>query len=279
MSLEAAAQLPPALRAALRALLTALADDELLLGHRDSEWTGHAPILEEDIAFSNLAQDEMGHALAWYTLAAARELGAPDPDQAAFFRSVDEFRNAILVELPRGDWAFTIVRQYLFDAAEQVRYAALAGSAYLPIAYTAVTLRREETYHLMHSRGWLQRLGDATEESHRRMQAALDAAWPYARGLFEPLEDERTLVAANLKPPEDTLRDEWLAQVRPILEGATLIIPDIDLPGLARRPRSVAQASGDLPGFGGRSGKHTAHLADLLSDMQRVVRLEPEATW
>lgn len=260
MSIESAAQVAAPLRDALREFLTALADDELLLGHRDSEWTGHAPILEEDIAFSNLAQDEMGHALAWYTL--ARELGAPDPDQAAFSRSADEFRNATLVELPKGDWAFTIVRQYLFDAGEQARYAALAHSAYRPIADTAAKLRREETYHLMHSRGWLQRLGDATEESHRRMQAALEMAWPHALGLFEPIAGEAALVAANIKPAEDTLRDEWLAQVKPILEAATLVIPD------------AAPIAG-----GGRAGRHTFHLIDLLSDMQKVARLEPEATW
>ena len=117
----------PALLSALRDYLIALADDELLLGHRDSEWTGHAPILEEDIAFSNLAQDELGHALTWYTL--AHQIGAPEPDRLAFLRDAGEFRNATLVELPRGDWAFTVVRQYLFDAAEHVRYAALASSA------------------------------------------------------------------------------------------------------------------------------------------------------
>ncbi len=262
MSLESAAQVTPSLRDALREYLTALADDELLIGHRDSEWTGHAPILEEDIAFSNLAQDEMGHALVWYTLAAARELGAPEPDQAAFFRPASEFRNATLVELPKGDWAFTIVRQYLFDAAEQVRYAALAESAYQPMADAAAKLRREETYHLMHSRGWLQRLGDATEESHHRMQAALDAAWPHALGLFEPTGREALLLEAGIKPGEESLRTQWLAQVRPILEGATLEIP------------TAAPMRG-----GGRSGKHTAHLVDLLNDMQKVARLEPEATW
>ena len=260
MSIESAAHVPLPLRDALREFLTAMADDELLLGHRDSEWTGHAPILEEDIAFSNLAQDEMGHALIWYTR--ARELGASDPDRAAFFRTADAFRNATLVELPKGDWAFTIVRRYLFDASEQVRYAALTDSAYQPIADAVAKLRREETYHLMHSRGWLQRLGDATEESHRRMQAALDAVWPYALGLFEPVEGEATLVAANIKPAEERLRDQWLTQVRSIFEPATLVIPD------------AAHMAG-----GGRLGRHTEHLADLLNEMQKVARLEPEATW
>ncbi len=260
MRIDSPGQVSSPLRQALRDYLIALADDELLLGHRDSEWTGHAPILEEDIAFSNLAQDEMGHALAWYTL--ARELGALDPDRAAFFREADEFRNATLVELPKGDWAFTIVRQYLFDAAEQVRYAALADSAYRPVVDVVAKLRREETYHLMHSRGWVQRLGDATEESHRRMQAALDLAWPHALGLFEPMVDEQLLFEAGVKPAEESLRERWLSDVRPILEAATLVIPD--------QARMVD---------GGRVGRHTEHLHNLLSDMQKVVRLEPEATW
>ena len=245
---------------ALRAYLIALGDDELLLGHRDAEWTGHAPIIEEDIAFSNLAQDELGHALTWYTL--AHEAGGPDPDRLAFFRGEGEFRNATLVELPRGDWAFTVLRQYLFDAAEQVRYAALRQSAWRPIADAAAKLIGEERYHILHSRGWVQRLGDATEESRRRMQAALELAWPHALGLFEPTDGERALVAQGVKPAEEALCDQWFTQVKPVLEGATLRVPD------------EAQAA-----TGGRAGRHTAHLAALLSEMQTVARLEPEAVW
>ncbi len=250
----------PALRSALRDYLIALADDELLLGHRDSEWTGHAPILEEDIAFSNLAQDELGHALTWYTL--AHQLGSPEPDRLAFLRDAGEFRNATLVELPRGDWAFTVVRQYLFDAAEQVRHAALAASAYAPIADAVAKLRSEETYHLMHSRGWLQRLGDATDESHRRMQAALDLAWPHALGLFEAMSAEGLLIAERIKPAEETLREEWLVHIQPVLGTATLSMP-----------------ANVEPAPGGRNGQHTQHLAALLAEMQKVARLEPEAIW
>lgn len=260
MKIDSADQLPPHLREGLISHLVALADDELLLGHRDSEWTGHAPILEEDIAFSNLAQDEMGHALTWYTL--AHELGAPDPDRNAFFRSAQDFRNATLVELPKGDWAFTIVRQYLFDAAEQVRYAALGDSAYRPVADVIAKLRSEENYHLMHSRGWVQRLGDATEESHRRMQAALDLAWPHALGLFEASQGEEALVAAGIKLAERALQDQWETKVGEVLAGATLAVPD-----------RVA------PAEGGRAGIHTEHLAHLLREMQVVARSLPQATW
>ncbi len=258
--MDSAGQVTDPLRTALRDYLTAMADDELLLGHRDSEWTGHAPILEEDIAFSNLAQDEMGHALAWYSL--AHELGAPEPDRTAFFRGPNEFRNAILVELPKGDWAFTIVRQYLFDAAEQVRYAALTHSAYRPIADAVAKLRNEEAYHLMHSRGWVKRLGDATEESHRRMQDALDASWSHALGLFEPMEGDDLLTGNGIKPSEVSLREQWVAQVKPTLESATLAIP------------ASAQTAN-----GGRSGKHTEHLTALLSEMQVVARSEADAKW
>jgi len=245
---------------ALRAYLIALGDDELLLGHRDSEWTGHAPILEEDIAFSNLAQDELGHALTWYTL--AHEAGGPDPDRLAFFRDAGEFRNSTLVELPRGDWAFTVLRQYLFDAAEQVRYTALRESAWRPIANAAAKLIGEERYHILHSRGWVQRLGDATGESRRRMQAALNLVWPHALGLFEPSDGEHTLIAQGVKPAEAALCEQWLAQVKSVLEGATLRAPD-------EAPAAT----------GGRAGRHTAHLATLLSEMQTVARLEPGAIW
>lgn len=256
---EAREALPDPLREALGAFLTALADDEVLLGHRDSEWVGHAPILEADIAMASIAQDEIGHAVLWYTL--LQELGWPDPDRMAYFRDPPEFRNATLVELPRGDWAFTVVRQFLFDYAEKVRLEALMASAYPPLAEAATKVRREETYHLMHSRAWVLRLGDATEESHRRMQAALDLAWPHALGLFEPLPQEALLVEAGVKPPEAELQSRWEAEVRPVLEAATLRVPT------------------GAPVYGGRVGRHTAHLSDLLADFQKVARSGLGETW
>src|SRR5215471_16608308 len=141
---------------ALPTYLLALADDELLLGHRDSEWTGHAPILEEDIAFANLAQDEIGHAALWYGL--LRNLDGSDPDRLIFFREPGAFRNAQLVELPKGDWAFSMLRQYLFDAAESVRLPLLAVSTHRPLAEAAAKIRPEELYHLRHTQAWIQRL-------------------------------------------------------------------------------------------------------------------------
>ncbi len=252
-------RMPEPLREAVGNLLLAMADEEVLIGHRDSEWVGHAPILEADIAIASIAQDEIGHAILWYSL--LQELGWPDPDRMAYFRDPPEFRNATLVELPRGDWAFTVVRQFLFDFAEKVRLEALMGSAWTPLAEAAAKVRREETYHLMHSRAWIARLGDATEESHQRMQAALDLAWPHALGLFEPAPGEALRVAEGIQPPEAELRARWEAEVRPILEAASLVIPQAE------------------PIYGGRAGRHTEHLASLLADFQLVARSGLGETW
>lgn len=241
----------------LKTQLLSFADDEFLLGHRDSEWTGHAPLLEEDIAFSNLAQDELGHALIWYTIL-HEHLNQPSPDRLAFWRNAGEFRNATFVELPRGDWAFTIVRQYLFDVYEQVRNEALAHCGYAPIEEAVAKISREEIYHRLHSQSWVSRLGGATEESHRRMQTALDELWPHALGLFEPLTD-----APDYSAVLPQLQTTWLDRVTSILTQATLTVPtDI------------------TPAYGGRSGQHTSHLTDLLNDLQKVAHTEsPEAIW
>ena len=167
--MDAVLETPDALndrtRTALIDLLYRLADDELIIGHRDSEWTGLGPILEADIAFSSMAQDEMGHALAYYHLLS--ELGEGDPDTLAFGRSPEQFRCASLVSLPKADWGFSVLRQFLYDTAECVRLSALAHSAYRPLAHLARKLQSEEKYHLMHGRMWVLRLGDATDERGR----------------------------------------------------------------------------------------------------------------
>lgn len=242
---------------ALIARLLAFADDEFLLGHRDAEWTGHAPLLEEDIAFSNIAQDEMGHALLWYTIL-HEYLDQSTPNRLAFWRNASEFRNAMLVELPKGDWATTIVRQYLFDVYEQTRNAALAHCGYVPIEDAVAKISREEVYHLMHSKGWILRLGDATEESHRRMQDALDQLWPHALGLFEPIVED-----ADFSADLGRIQAAWLDAITPVLTQATLSIPT--------ESASVV---------GGRTGQHTAHLNNLLNDLQKVASLEaPDVIW
>lgn len=248
------------LRNALTERLLAMADDEIILAHRNSEWAGHGPILEEDIAFANIALDELGHASIWYGLRG--ELTGEETDRLIFFRNPGQYRNAQLVELPKGDWAFSMVRQYLFDAAENVWLKHLAASSYRPLAEAAAKIATEEAYHLRHTGLWLRRLGLGTGESHTRTQAALDSLWPYARQLFEPLPDDTILFDAGIIPDVALLRREWEGWVRPILAECSLVIPDEAMP---RRhiPRT----------------EHTEYLVALLSEMQSVARLDPEAEW
>lgn len=247
-------------------LLTALADDELILGHRDSEWTGHAPILEEDIAFSNIAQDEIGHSLIWYHLLEA--LTGQKPDHAAFLRPARDFRCSRFVSYPKGDFAYTVVRQYLFDEAEQIRLASFNESSYEPLRQAAAKILPEEAYHLLHTRGLVERLGKATAESQRRMQAAVDAAFPQALGLFEGLSSEEALVNAGVFPGHRELQRRWSERVVPVLTAAKLA-PPVDAAG-----RIVS-----VPDLGGRIGAHTPYLLEAVSDLQRVYVSEPGAAW
>jgi len=249
----------PELKQALCDKLLALADDELILAHRNSEWTGHGPILEEDIAFANISQDELGHATLWYGL--LQELTGDDPDRLVFFRDACAYRNVQLVELPKGDWAFSMLRQFLFDTAELVSLSHLTGSTYAPIADAAAKIRQEEIYHLRHTRLWVKRLGLGTAESNGRMQAALDVLWPYAQQLFVPLPQDRLLVEAGYAPQAAALRQEWESIVRPHLETAGLRIPQ-----------------DETPPANGRD-EHTDHLVALLAEMQQVARYDPEAEW
>ena len=246
-------------KSALREKVLAMADDELILGHRNSEWTGHAPILEEDIAFANIAQDEMGHAQLWYQI--GRDLGGANPDRLVFFRAAADYRNVRLVELPKGDWAFSMVRQYLFDAMELIRSARLLESGYRPLAEAAGKVRQEELYHYRHTHAWMQRLGLGTAESHRRTQQALDALWPYAAQLFAPLPEEHLLVAAEMVPDPAALSQAWRQMVVPFLQEAGLVVPD----GAGAEPAGREQ--------------HTSHLAALLAELQEVARLYPRAEW
>ncbi|HET8679607.1 MAG TPA: 1,2-phenylacetyl-CoA epoxidase subunit PaaC [bacterium] len=243
---------------AVAARVLALADDELILAHRDSEWTGHAPILEEDIGLANIAQDELGHAGLWYGVYAS--LTGQDPDRMVFFREANGWRCVQLVELPKGDWAFTMLRQYLFDAYEHVLLGRLAESLHEGVASAAAKIRREELYHFRHTSAWVKRLGLGTRESHNRTQDALDALWPYTAQLFATAGGDEDLAALGYAPPPAELADGWNALVRPHLEASSLGVPDG--PGLAL-PRE----------------QHTPYLAGLLIEMQRVARLDPEAVW
>lgn len=254
------ATLNPVVAAALAERLLAMADDELILAHRNSEWTGHSPILEEDIAFSNIALDEMGHAAIWYGL--REQLTNEDPDRLVFFRDAGDYRNVQMVELPKGDWAFSMLRQYLFDAAERVSLAHLTAGSYRPLAEAAAKIQTEEIYHLRHTGLWLRRLGLGTEESHGRMQAALDVLWPYARQLFVRLPGDEVLFDNGIFPDMALLQREWEDAVRPYLTECELTIPEVALP---RR---------DIP-----RTEHTESLMALLAEMQAVARTDPMAKW
>ncbi len=248
--------LDPYLKEALIRKLTALADDEVVLAQRLSEWVGHAPILEEDIAIANLAQDELGHAKLYLEL--RRELDGSDPDELVFLRDPLDYQNAVLVELPKGDWAFTMVRQYLFDAYEHLWLQGASRSGYPPLAEVAGRILKEERFHLKHSSLWVERLALGTEESHRRAQEALDLLFPYARQLFCPLEEEGALVEAGILPDLRALEGPYLEEVESFLKGVGLRVPE----------------GGYVP----KSRKeHTEYLWSLLAEMQSVARWDREA--
>lgn len=253
-------QVSPAVRAAVLDLVYRLADDSVVLGHRNSEWTGLGPILEEDIAFSSMAQDKMGHAQALFTL--LHELGEPEPDANAFLRTTEQYRCCELVALPRGDWAFSLVRQFHFAEADRIRFELLSTSSYTPLAHLARKLHGELKYHVMHGRMWMTRFGKGTAEGRERIQAAINVAYPYALGLFEPTSQDEAIASNGIGPSESTVREQWQGEVEKVLGEAGLTLP-----------------KNAKPVFGGRIGRHGKDLADMLESMQRVYRIDPNAKW
>ena len=248
-------------RDALAELLLAMADDEFVLGFWDSEWTGIAPILEEDVAMSSVSQDEIGHAKALYELLA--ELTGEDADRIAFGRPADAYRHAALMNHARTDWAFSIARRFLYEHADAVRLESLAGSAYQPLADLAVKMRREETYHLLHFDLWLRRLAEGGEDSHARLADAIRALWSDAQAVFAPLAGEACLVAARILPESlEALRSRWLERVTERLKAAHLPVP----------------AATDRPGAEGRT-QRTDEFAWLHGEFTMVSGSEADATW
>ena len=239
-----------------------LADDRLVLGHRLSEWCGHAPILEEDIALANTALDLIGQASALLKLAGEIEGKGRTDDALAYFRDAIEFRNVQLVELPNGDFAVTIVRQFLFDAWDVLLLERLVASSNATLAGIAAKALKEAKYHLRHSAEWVRMLGDGTAESHDRAQRAVDALWPYAGELFMADAIDQQAVASALGVDVETFRPAWLETVERVLGEATLTRP----------------ADGFAP-RGGRTGRHTEHLGRMLADMQSLARAHPGAAW
>jgi ring-1,2-phenylacetyl-CoA epoxidase subunit PaaC len=242
--------------------LLRLGDDRLVLGHRLSEWCGHGPVLEEDIALANLALDLLGHASMFLRLAGRLEGRGRDEDALAYWRDEHEFRNLQLCELPKGDFAFTLMRQLLFDAWSLQLLDALTRSSHAELAAIAAKALKETRYHLRHSSGWVLRLGDGTPESHARAQAALDELWPWTGELSYQNEVDAALQAEGIVPQLEPLRTPWEVLLRDILTRATLTIP----PG---PPRMT----------GGRFGRHSEHLGHLLAELQIVARSHPGAKW
>jgi ring-1,2-phenylacetyl-CoA epoxidase subunit PaaC len=274
----------------LVSLLTALADDELVLGHRHSEWTGFAPHLEEDVAFSSIAQDEIGHAAAYYSLIG--EVTGDDPDELALGRDVSDYRNAILCERPNDEWAYTLVRHWLYDHADALRLEALEGSADANLAALATKIRREERYHLIHADSWMKRIARGPVEGRTKLADAVGKAFPETLGLFEPFENEEAIVKEGWLPvPSDESRARFLGEMRTALDE--LGLPTEIHAHAAAKAEFVASSSGDLisddegdaaPGatsdaLGGRKGRHTADLEQLWTEMTTQYRSNPGATW
>jgi ring-1,2-phenylacetyl-CoA epoxidase subunit PaaC len=247
---------------AIKELLYKIADDQLILGHRNSEWTGFGPLLEEDIAFSSMAQDKVGQSQAIYQL--LHDLGEAEPDTVAFMRNSDQFHNCQLAELPNGEYDFSLIRHFLFDFAYAIRFEMLADSSYVPLAKLSKKIQGELRYHTMHANTWIKQLGSATEESISKLQNSLNEAMPYALGIFEPSPYEAELKSEGIFEGEEVLKEKWLAKITEVIYQTQLQMPDI---------------STLTPKYGGRKGEHTEHLQPLLDEMAEVFRIDPTADW
>lgn len=248
---------------AIKELLFKMADDAMILGHRNSEWTGIGPTLEEDIAFSSMAQDKIGHAFQLYTIL-NEQLGEAEPDYLGFKRTEKEFKCCHLVELPTTDYAVSLVRHFLFDFAEELRYTALQESSFEPLAQLSKKIKGEIKYHTMHADVWVRLLGKGNEESKARLQSALNELWPFALGVFEPSDHEEQLIAEGIFVGEQKIKEQWAVNVQAIIEKAGLTVPDI---------------ADDKAQLGGRKAYHTEYLQPLLEEMTEVMRMDVEAKW
>jgi ring-1,2-phenylacetyl-CoA epoxidase subunit PaaC len=242
--------------------LLRLGDDRLVLGHRLSEWCGHGPILEEDIALANIALDLIGQATLYLKLAGETEGKGRSEDDLAYFRDAIDYRNVQLVELPNGDYAMTTVRQFFFDVFSYHVLEQLQSSKHGEIAGIAAKGFKEVRYHVRHSSEWVVRMGDGTEESHTRAQKAVDHLWRFTGEMFQADDVDRAMLSEGIGADIDALKPKWNEIVTDVLNRATLVIPK-DPPAMT----------------GGRRGRHTEHLGHMLSEMQIVARSHPGAAW
>ncbi|MBN9005098.1 MAG: phenylacetate-CoA oxygenase subunit PaaC [Rhizobiales bacterium] len=238
------------------------ADDALILGHRLSEWCGHAPAMEEDMALANMGLDLIGQARELYIYAAKVEGKGNDEDKFAYLRDVRQYRNLLLVEQPNGDFARTMTRQFFYAVFADLYWRAMMMSRDATLAAIAAKAEKEFAYHVRHSSEWMIRLGDGTDESHRRVQIAADDLWAFTGEMFVVDDAERGLIDAGIAVDPASLRPRWLKTISEVLSEATLTIPQ-----------------NDWMQKGGRIGHHTEHLGHLLSELQSLQRSFPGATW
>jgi ring-1,2-phenylacetyl-CoA epoxidase subunit PaaC len=247
---------------AIAELITKMADDALIIGHRNSEWIGLGPVLEEDIAFGSLAQDKTGHAYNLYVL--LQQMGGMDPDEMAFNRNESDFKCCHLVEYPIGEYDFSLVRHFLFDHAEYLRYDMLINSSYEPLSNLARKYKPEIKYHIFHADTWIRQLGQSTEEAKARMQTAINEAFQLAQSIFEPGPFEETLKNEGIFKGEQALKEQWLEQISSIVTNAGLQLPELK--------------DGEFH-YGGRRGFHTEYFGPLLKEMTEVYSSEKEVGW
>src|SRR3979409_1434002 len=238
------------------------ADDALILGHRLSEWCGHAPMLEEDMALANMGLDLLGQARELYAYAATVEGEGNDEDKFAYLRDIRQYRNLLLVEQPNGDFARTMVRQFFYATFADLYWRAMMRSTDATLAAIAAKSEKESAYHVRHSSEWIVRLGDGTEESHARTQSAIDELWAFTGEMFAVDDSERALIGAGIAIDPATLHPRWLSTASDIVSEATLALPN----------NAWMQQ-------GGHSGQHSEHLGHLLSELQSMQRTFPGATW
>lgn len=239
-----------------------LGDTSLILAQRLGEWTGHGPFLEEDLALTNIALDNIGTAQSLLAYAAELEGKGRTEDSLAFFRDEREFFNALIVEQPNGDYAKTIVRQVIIDVYHNYLYKALAGSKDHTIAGIAQKSIKEVTYHLRHSASWMERFGLGTEESHRKAQQALDELWQYTDDLFDMSKSEQELVKQGIAANMEEVKAKWATHMDGLVAQSGL-----------KKPENVYMQKGSTAGI------HTEHLGFLLAEMQHLPRMHPQAKW